>query len=254
MQALTDKSSAARLGLLCLLLGMVAVLPCRAEEPAAGDGAAQAAAAQEEDPAKPAAPKKIAYDKLPLAQLVQRTKADDLKAQFELGARLNYGRGMPKNTKEALRWLRRAAQNGQQDAQRLLALKFYHGYDVSPDQVEALKWTQRLAEAGDVPAQLTLANMYASGEGTERNLVRAYMWYDIASAAAGIEGSPEEVEKAAQSAAEQRDKVADLLLPEQEVEAQQLSGDWWLQKHGVSLEQKKPANSSRQSAKARQRK
>jgi TPR repeat protein len=171
------------------------------------------------------------YEQLKLPELVRRANANDAWAQFELGSRFNYGRNAPKNNSEALSWLRRAAQNGQRDAQRLLAVKLYNGYDIAVDHDEALLWAQRLAESGDAPGQLMLGNMYANGEGSPRDLVRAYMWYDIAATTAqqGVTDSALQ-----QAAVEMRDKTGALLMPEEEVVAQEFASNWWLRKQGVS--------------------
>jgi hypothetical protein len=178
-------------------------------------------------------PEKLAqYEQLKLPELVRRANANDAWAQFELGSRFNYGRNAPKNNTEALNWLRRAAQNGQPDAQRLLAVKLYNGYDVTVDHDEALLWSQRLAESGDASGQLMLGNMYANGEGGPRDLVRAYMWYDIAATMAQqATGDPDLQE----TAVDLRDRTGALLLPVEEVRAQQLASDWWLRKQGISL-------------------
>ena len=190
-----------------------------------------------------AEPKHIDYESLKLAEVVKRANANDANAQFELGSRFNYGRGTPKNVREALVWLRRAAQRGQIDAQRLLAVKLYNGYDVETDYEEALRWTQRLAESGDAPGQMMLGSMYANGEGGPRNLVRAYMWYDIA---ATTPLKPQDDPKLHDTALDLRDKTAALLLPDEEAEAQQLASDWWLRRQGVTLapKAKKPARKS----------
>lgn len=220
-----------------LLLGYAA----RAAETDPAGNAAQAgqAAATKPKAEAPAedTPVKTEYDKLPLPQLLAKANARDLTAQFELGSRFNYGRGLPKNTSEALRWLRKAAQAGQEDASRLLAVKLYNGHDVLPDFAEAMRWASRLAEQGDIPAQLMLGSMYANGEGTQRNLIQSYKWYAIAAVGAKREDSdadpkPEQV----QSAVEQRDKIASLLTDAEETEAQQLASDWWLGKHGKAVE------------------
>lgn len=201
----------------------------------AASAAPLSAAEGESSPAgKSGSPKPVEYETLKLAELVRRANANDLRAQFELGSRFNYGREAPKNVKEALRWLRRAGQAGQRDAQRLLAVKFYNGHDVPVDHDEAFRWTQRMAEAGDFPAQMALAGMYANGEGGPRNLVRAYMWYDIAAVSAQKAIDPPD-QSAVARAAEMRDKTAELLLPAEEVEAQQLASDWWLKKQDISL-------------------
>lgn len=179
-------------------------------------------------------PVKIEYDKLPYATLRKKAEAGDTRAQFELGSRHNYGRDLPKNTREALRWLRQAAQAGHTEAQRLLAVKLFEGHDVPADYEEAFNWTQRLADSGDRPGQLMLGTLYANGEGTPRNLIRAYMWFDIA--ATPVAGKdPESTDKEMMtSAAGARDKTAGLLHPEEEAEAQQLASDWWLAKHASS--------------------
>lgn len=176
--------------------------------------------------------KKARYEQLKLPELVRKANANDAAAQFELGSRFNYGRNAPRNNQEALKWLRRAAQNKHREAQRLLAVKLYNGYDVAANYDEALLWALRLAEAGDVPGQMMVANMYSNGEGGPRDLVRAYMWYDIASTMAQQEDSAVALQTAA---VEARDKTGTLLLPDEETKAQELASQWWLRKQGVSL-------------------
>ncbi len=183
-------------------------------------------------------PKRIEYDKLPYAILQKKADAGDLQAQFELGSRYNYGRDLPKNTREALRWLRKAAQAGHTGAQRLLAVKLFEGHDVPVDHGEAFAWAQRLADSGDRPGQLMLGNMYANGEGTPRNLIRAYMWFDIAATPVTGKELDALANNAMQSAAEARDKTSGLLQPEEEVEAQQLASDWWLPKKAPAKKKK----------------
>ena len=185
-----------------------------------------------------AAEKRAQYEQMKLPELVRKANANDSAAQFELGSRFNYGREAPKNNMEALRWLRRSAQAGHTEAQRLLAVKLYNGYDMKADHEEALLWAQRLADAGDVPGQMMAGNMYANGEGAPRDLVRAYMWYDVAATVAqqGI-GDPLQQ----QAAMDARDRTAALLLPEEEVRAQELASGWWQRQQGVSLTPKAKA-------------
>ena len=179
-----------------------------------------------------AAEQRAKYQQMKLPELVRKANANDSAAQFELGSRFNYGREAPKNNVEALRWLRRAAQSGHREAQRLLAVKLYNGYDIAADHEEALLWAQRLAEGGDVPGQMMAGNMYANGEGTPRDLVRAYMWYDVAATVAQQDyGDPLQQ----QVAMDARDRTAALLLPEEEVRAQELASGWWQRQQGVSL-------------------
>jgi TPR repeat protein len=202
-------------------------------------------------PEKKTPPKPLEYDKLNLSTLQKKADAGDLKAQFELGSRYNYGRTLPKNTREALYWLRKAAQAGHVEAQRLLAVKLFEGHDLPVDFEEAFKWAQRLAESGDKPGQLMLGNMYANGEGTARSLVRAYMWFDIAATAIQGKDPDEAAKQLMETAATARDKTADLLQPDEEVEAQQLASDWWLSRQkAVKAAPKKKASTPRKKTKS----
>ena len=68
------------------------------------------------------------------------------KAQFNLGVMYAYGRGVPKDEKEAVKWFRLAA--GQWNAE----------------------------------AQYWLGGMYGKGQGVPKDNVLAYMWVNIAGA------------------------------------------------------------------------
>lgn len=215
------------------LASLSLMLACHAamaaeEEPA---DTTQKPAETKPQPAQKPLPGKTEYDKLPYAAVLKKAETGDLKAQFELGSRYNYGRDLPKNTREALRWLRKAAQSGHTEAQRLLAVKLFEGHDTIVDQEEAFKWAQRLADSGDRPGQLMLGKLYANGEGIARDLIRAYMWFDIAATPVTGKALAELDQKALDAAVQERDKTASLLLPEDEVEAQQLASEWWLKKH-----------------------
>lgn len=202
--------------------------------------AAEAPAAPQQKSSKP-----VEYDKLKLPDLQSRADKGDLAAQFELGSRYNYGRGLPKNTREALRWLRRAALAGQIDAMRLLAVKLYGGFDVLVDFDEAFRWARALADKGDRQGQMVLANMYGNGEGCARDLVSAYAWYDIAATLRPDEEPDEAAKAMMESAVEKREQTIKLLLPEQEAQAQQQASDWWKNYYQPKSAQKparKPAN------------
>ena len=211
---------------------LLACNPAFAAEPDEATDTDAKPAASAPKPEKKPPPKKTEYDKLPHAALQKKADAGDLKAQFELGSRYNYGRDLPKNTREALRWLRKAAQAGNTDAQRLLAVKLFEGHDVPADHEEAFKWAQLLADSGDRPGQLMLGNLYANGEGTPRNLTRAYMWFDIAATPISGKNLAEADQRALDAAVKERDKTSSLLQTEEEIEAQQLASDWWLRKKG----------------------
>ena len=48
------------------------------------------------------------------------------------------------------------------------------------DYTEAVRWFRKAAEQGDGDAQNGLGFMYANGQGVPQDYARAYMWYDLA--------------------------------------------------------------------------
>lgn len=206
--------------------------PPGGEQPKDAPPADASESAAKPSPTKEEPPKKTQYDQLPLPQLLSKANAGNPVAQFELASRFNYGRGMPRNSNQALIWLRKAATAGQEDAARVLAIKLFNGYDVPPDHIEAMHWARILADKGDLPGQLMLANMYANGEGTPRDLVQAYKWYAIAAVDKRPgQGNEPPRQDLLDSAAEQRDKIASLLTEDEEKEAQKQASDWWLNQY-----------------------
>jgi TPR repeat protein len=60
----------------------------------------------------------------------------------------------------------------------------YHGgHGVPQDYQEALKWYRKAAEQGNTHAQNSLGRMYANGKGVPQDFVRDHMWYTFAAAA-----------------------------------------------------------------------
>ena len=61
-----------------------------------------------------------------------------------------------------------------------------HGYGVPQDYKEAIKWYRRAAEQGNDRAQYNLGLMYDGGYGVPQDYVQAHMWYDIAGTAVAV--------------------------------------------------------------------
>jgi TPR repeat protein len=57
---------------------------------------------------------------------------------------------------------------------------YYIGEGIQQDYSEAVKWYRKAAEQGEADAQLTLGFMYANGQSVSQDNVQAYMWYDLA--------------------------------------------------------------------------
>ena len=56
------------------------------------------------------------------------------------------------------------------------------GEGVPKDSAEAVKLYRKAADQGDAPAQVNLGVMYENGSGVPEDLVKAYVWYNIAGA------------------------------------------------------------------------
>ena len=57
------------------------------------------------------------------------------------------------------------------------------GDGVTKDAAEAVKWFRKAAEQGDAKAQYNLGLCYGHGDGIAKDPVEAYMWLSVAAAA-----------------------------------------------------------------------
>jgi len=73
--------------------------------------------------------------------------------------------------------LRKAAEQGDPEAQFCLGVVYMNGQGVPKDEKRAVEWYRRAAEQGLSEAQLNLGNMYADGRGVAKDEVCAVEWY-----------------------------------------------------------------------------
>jgi len=115
-----------------------------------------------------------------LAALIPNESAsaaeNDAKAQFNLGAKYYYGKGVPQDYAEALRLYRKSAEQGLAKAQDALGYMYLTGQGVPQDYAEALRWYEKAAEQGDAKAQFDLGSMYYYGNGVRQDYVEADRW------------------------------------------------------------------------------
>ena len=105
----------------------------------------------------------------------------DSDAQYQLGVMYEMGLDIPQHYAEAVKWYRRAAEQGSADAQRSLGIMYEEGRGVGgpPDAAEAVKWYRRAAEQGSADAQRSLGIMYEEGRGVggPPDAAEAVKWY-----------------------------------------------------------------------------
>jgi uncharacterized protein len=108
---------------------------------------------------------------------------DDPRAALNLGVMYAEGLGVQKDAVEALRWLGPAALVGEPNAQMHLGVMFAEGIGGrTPDYEAAAAWYRAAAEQGNADAQVLLAFAYSIGEGVPEDYVAAHMWVNLAAA------------------------------------------------------------------------
>ena len=97
---------------------------------------------------------------------------------------------------EAVKWFRKAAEQGDEVAQSQLGDMYIIGEGVVPeDDEEAMKRLRKAAEQGDGWAREQLGDMYCNGEGVEKDEVEGYAWLLLAEEDAGLIFDHEDLEK-----------------------------------------------------------
>ena len=114
---------------------------------------------------------------------------------------------------QSLAELRRAADQGDADAEWQMGVRYHNGEDVPRDDVQAIQWFLRAAGRGHVPAQATLGAYYWAGRGVPQDLSKAYFWSALALAQGDensksrLEGLASQMTQAQVSAARQQAEV-----------------------------------------------
>ena len=98
-------------------------------------------------------------------------------AQHNLAVMYRDGRGVSQDFDEALRWFRQAAEQENPNAQTGLGAMYQQGRDVRRSNEEAVRWYRRAADQGHAPGQTNLGYMYEEGRGVRRNRETAVQWY-----------------------------------------------------------------------------
>jgi len=117
---------------------------------------------------------------------------------------------------ESLKWFRKAAEQGNPDAEATLGMYYEFGEGVEQDYTQAAYWFRRAAEhvpnlGGAGQGRNNLGLLYADGHGVPKDYVQAYKWFSLAGVGTNIADIRHE------------------MTPEQISQAQQLAGGWKLQ-------------------------
>jgi TPR repeat protein len=102
------------------------------------------------------------------------------RAANELGWFYEFGRGVPVDFAQALKWYKRAVALGNTDAYDNIGNLYYYGRGVSSDYGQARVWFDRGAAYGDDRAEYDLGELYDDGLGVAQSDEDAVYWYKLA--------------------------------------------------------------------------
>jgi len=113
-----------------------------------------------------------------LADIRAKAEKGDAQSQFEMGKIFWFGKfGVATNYAEAVKWVRKAAEQNHAEAQNNLGFWYGSGQGVAKDYVEAVKWWRKAAEQNYANAQFNLGYCYAIGQGVAQDAVEAVKWW-----------------------------------------------------------------------------
>lgn len=101
-------------------------------------------------------------------------------AQYNLGDCYYYGEGVAQDYAQAVYWWRQAAEQGDAMVQNKLGICYCNGQGVAQDYAQAVYWWRQAAEQGNAYAQYHLGVCYAKGLGVERDSEQAEYWKNLA--------------------------------------------------------------------------
>ncbi len=146
----------------------------------------------------------------------RRAEQGDADAQALLAVVYYNGRGVELNYEEALRWARLAAEQGNARGQSMLAAAYFQGRGVELDYDEAARWARLAAEQDESGAQTILGTLHMHGNGVPQDYVAAYAWMAIAASDPGTAGGSRVLDSLATR----------FMTPEQLAEAEARVRDW----------------------------
>ena len=111
-------------------------------------------------------------------EIIAKAEQGDAKAQVALGFRYNTGLfGVEKDLRKAVKWYRKAAEQGDAGGQYHLGNAYEIGEGVEQDFREAVKWYRKAAEQGNASGQIALGFAYGGGKGVAKNQREAVRWH-----------------------------------------------------------------------------
>lgn len=120
------------------------------------------------------------YREIEMMKCRKAAEQGEADAQYRLGTCYANGDGVETNEAEALKWYYKAAEQGHEGAKGQLVAWYQLEEDraVKWYRKAEVGWYRKVAEQGCVIAQFRLGMCYATGTGVEQNQEKAEEWFD----------------------------------------------------------------------------
>ncbi|GES75152.1 kinase-like domain-containing protein [Rhizophagus clarus] len=110
---------------------------------------------------------------------VAQAENGNATALYNLGKSYRLGIGVEKDKTKAFEYIKKAAENGVNNAQNYLGYLYDCGQGVEKDRKKAIYWYQKAAENGNATALYNLCEFYELGIGVEKDEIKAFEYYKI---------------------------------------------------------------------------
>lgn len=104
-------------------------------------------------------------------QLIAAARNDDIEAKVQVGLMYMYGEGINQDFDKAVYWFKESAKGNHPQGQKMLAFTYYGNQNK-----QAFKYFKKAALQGDLEAQHWMSNLYYRGEGVRQSTSEADYW------------------------------------------------------------------------------
>ena len=112
-----------------------------------------------------------------IAEIRANVIKGDAKAELLLGFLYSQGKGVTKDSAEALKWYRKSAEQNFAPAQYAMGTCYANGEGLARNEAEATKWYLKAAGQNLAVAQYNLGVCYRDGQGVTKDEEEAAIWF-----------------------------------------------------------------------------
>ena len=122
--------------------------------------------------------KEIDYENLTISELIELSDDGNPEAQGMLAYFYQEGLDVEKDYEKSLELYLKSAKNGSTTSMVNIAYLYSHGMGVEQDYQESFKWNLQAAEKGDSSGMFNVSRQYEFGLGVEKNPEKASYWLE----------------------------------------------------------------------------